>query len=151
MDTRDVIGYSDYMLNGIRIYTSDVLWREILGALGATVVDVPGVGDVDFDKLDIPMHAHPVQIKAAILDAMDDRNIIRRIFGGDVTLSVLQAQIVAMLYKTGGMRGAAIKDALGYSPDVTTHAVDTAIYQLRRAYGHDFIQNDNGVYKLGKI
>ena len=139
------------MLHGIRIYTSDTLWREILGALGATILDAPDIGGVDFDALEIPAHAHPIQIKAAILTALDTRDVIKRVFGADVALPVMQARIVAMLSKTGGLTGAEIKDALGYSPGVTTHAVDTAIYQLRRAYGHEFIRNDNGVYKLGKI
>ena len=44
-----------------------------------------------------------------------------------------------------------LKCALGYSPDASTHTVDTAIYQLRRAYGRDFILNTDGVYSLGKL
>ena len=36
-------------------------------------------------------------------------------------------------------------------PNMTTHAVDTAIYQLRKNYGKDFIQNKNGVYIIGKL
>ena len=76
---------------------------------------------------------------------------MKKIFGTSVILPRMQGQIVTLLYKTGGMRAPEIRSALGYSPNAATHTVDTAIYQLRRAYGRDFIINDNGVYRLGKL
>lgn len=139
------------MLKGVRIYASDTLWRQILADFGATVLDAPTASDVNFDALGVTGTLSPMQLKALILGAVDNSAIISRIIGRDVNLPRMQGQIVALLYKTGGMRTAQIKSALGYSPNATTHTVDTAIYQLRRTFGHDFIINDNGVYRLGKL
>lgn len=143
--------YPDCMLKGVRIYASDELWRQILSDLGATLLDVPTAEDVNFDTINIPDKITPIQLKALILGAVDNSGIINRVLGGGVTLPRMQGQIVALLYKTGGMRAIEIKTALGYSPNATTHTVDTAIYQLRRAFGRDFIINDQGVYRLGKL
>ena len=44
-----------------------------------------------------------------------------------------------------------LKLAVGLSPDITTHSVENAIYQLRKTFGHDFILNENGGYKIGRI
>ena len=139
------------MLNGVRVYSADSFWRNILSDLGATVLDAPNATDLNFDSLNIVMPISPVQLKAALLDASDYSNIIRKIFGAPARLSNLHTQIVVCLYKSGGMTAGELKSALGYSNDTTTHAVDTAIYQLRKLYGHDFIINDGGVYKLGKL
>lgn len=139
------------MLHGVRIYTSDILWRQILGDLGATVLDAPTASDVNLDNLDVPDKITPMQLKALILDAVDNSGIVERIVGGAIALPRMQEQIIALLYKTGGMRTADIKAALGFAPDVATHTVDTAIYQLRRTFGRDFIINDRGIYRLGKL
>ena len=139
------------MLNGIRIYSADPFWRNILSDLGATVLSAPNTTDLNFDSLDIVMPVSPMQLKAALLDAADSSDVIRKIFGKGVRLSHLHTQIVVLLYKSGGMNAGALKTALGYSPDVATHTVDTAIYQLRKMFGHDFIINDGGVYKIGKL
>ena len=139
------------MLNGVRIYSTDPFWRNILTDLGATVLDSPNATDLNFDSLNIVMPVTPVQLKAALLDAADYSNIIRKIFGDGVRLSNLHTQVVVQLYKSGGMSAAKLKSALGYSQDTTTHTVDTAIYQLRKMYGHDFIVNKDGVYKIGKL
>ena len=93
----------------------------------------------------------PLQLKTLILNAADADNILRRVFNSDVHLPRIQSQIVVCLYKTDGMTTTELKDALGYAPDVTTHVVETAIYQLRKAYGREFIKNTNGVYRLGKL
>lgn len=139
------------MLKGVRIYTSDTLWRQILGDLGATVLDAPTAADVNFDAIDVPDKVTPIQLKALILGAVDNTGIIKRLVGDDVTLPRMQAQIVAALYKTGGMSATEIKTALGYLPNTATHTVDTAIYRLRRTFGRDFIINDGGIYRLGKL
>lgn len=139
------------MLNGIRVYSADAFWRSILGDLGAIVLDAPNTTDLNFDSLRIAMPITPLQLKAALLDATDSSNIIRKIFGTNVRISNLHAQIIVLLYKSGGMDAATLKTALGYSADTTTHTIDTAVYQLRKLYGHDFIINDNGVYKIGKL
>lgn len=139
------------MLNGIRVYSADPYWRNILNDLGATVLDAPNTTDLNFDSLNIVMPISPINLKSALLDAADSSNIIRKIFKTNVRLSNLHAQIVVQLYKSGGMDSGALKSALGYSADAATHTVDTAIYQLRKLYGHEFIINDNGIYKIGKL
>ncbi len=139
------------MLSGIRIYSSDALWRQILGDLNATVLDGPDVADVNLDTLSLKLPISVVELKAAILGATDNSNIICNIFGREIPLPRLQRQIIVLLYKTGGMSIADLKNALGYSPNTTTHTVDTAIYQLRKTYGHNFILNKNGIYSIGQL
>ena len=139
------------MLSGIRVYSADPYWCNILIDLGATVLDAPSTTDLNFDALNIVMPVSPIQLKVALLEANDSSNIIRKIFGTNVRLSNLHTQIVVQLYKSGGMNLGTLKSVLGYSPDATTHTVDTAIYQLRKLYGHEFIINDGGVYKIGKL
>ncbi|MBD5400149.1 hypothetical protein HDR61_00135 [bacterium] len=140
-----------YMLNGIRIYASDDVWRQILTDLGAAVLDAPDAADINFDKLNILGPVSALELKSVILAALDNTDVLQKIFGGPVSMPRMQARIVTLLYKTGGMRCDEIKMGLGYSPNTATHTVDTAIYQLRRAYGRDFIINDNGVYRLGTL
>lgn len=139
------------MLNGVRIYASDTIWRQILTDFGATVLDAPTTTDINFDNLNISSPLTPMELKSAILNANDNASVLREIFGADVSLPRLQAQIIVSLYKSGGMTGNELKDALGYAPDVATHTIDTAIYQLRRTYGRGFIVNTNGVYRIGKL
>ena len=49
------------------------------------------------------------------------------------------------------MTGEELKNALGYMPNVATHTIDTAIYNMRKLYGRDFIKRENGVYKIGTV
>ena len=146
-----VIVYPGGMLTGIRIYSGDAVWRSVLADLNAVVVDAPDIATVNFDELNIPTHCTVLELKAAILGAMDNTNIIQLVFGRNVALAPLQRQIIVLLHKSGGMTGTQLRAALGYSPRATTHTVDTAIYQLRRAYGRDIIKNIDGVYKIGGI
>lgn len=139
------------MLSGISIFSSDPVWRHILVELGANVSDVSGPTDLDFDALQLSGPVSAMELKSIILNAGDNSHIIRQIFGRDVAMSRLHAQIVVVLYKSGGMRAAELKAALGYCQDAATHTVDTAIYQLRKMFGHDFIQNKDGVYSIGKL
>lgn len=139
------------MLSGISVFSSDPVWRQILENLNATVVPLRDGADVDLDVLNLGGAVSALQLKAAILNAMDNSGVIRKLFGRDVEMPRLHMQIIACLDKSGGMSAVDLRRALGYSPNVATHAVDTAIYQMRRAYGHDFILNDNGVYKIGCV
>ncbi|MBR1380286.1 MAG: hypothetical protein IJ560_01720 [Alphaproteobacteria bacterium] len=138
------------MLGGIRIYTSDVVWRQILGDLGATVVDLPADSDVDFDTIKLNDKISGIELKAKILGAMDNTGIMKKIFGHDMILPPAQEKIIARLYN-GGANMAELKVALGYDACVATHAVDTAIYQLRKTFGHQFIINNGGIYTIGKL
>lgn len=151
LDNLTSIIYHSVMLSGIRIYTSDIVWRQILGDLGACVLDAPSVTDINFDELEISDILSPVELKAVLVSAADNGVILSKIFGKRVVLPHVQGQILSYLYKSGGMTAAQLKDVLGYVPDASTHAVDTAIYQLRRTYGREFIQNNNGVYSIGKL
>ena len=139
------------MLSGIRLYTSDPVWQQILTDLNATVLSAPNAAYLNFDELELSNPISPIELKSAILNATDSRHILHQIFGSDVTMPRLQSQIVVWLYKTGGMTANELKNALGYAPDVATHTVDTAIYQLRKLYGRGFIKNTNGVYSLGQL
>ena len=139
------------MLKGIRVFSGDTVWRNILSDLGATVLDSPTNSDINLDSLNISMPVPVIELKRVLLEASDNSKIIFKVFGTNVRLSNLHTQIIVHLYKSGGMHINDLKIALGYSPDVTTHTVDTAIYQLRKMYGHDFIVNDGGVYRIGKL
>lgn len=141
------------MLNGIRIYTADNLWRKILTDLSAIVTNAPNVADVNLDSLKLPRQITPLELKATILNGIDiaQRKVIKRVFNKIVFLPRLQMQIVVLLVQTGGMSAAELKNVMGYLPDTATHTIDTAIYQLRKAYGHDFIKNENGKYSIGNL
>lgn len=139
------------MFKGLRAYSSDSFWQQIMADLGADLVSAPQLADVNVDLISADAPISIAQLKTRVLDAVAAPAVIRRIFGRDVALPRLQAQIVAKLFFSGGMTGAALKSALGYGADGGAHAVDTAIYQLRRTYGHDFIINDGGVYKIGRL
>ena len=119
--------------------------------MGATIVDDATAADVNFDKLNIATPATPVDIKAAILAATDHSDIIHRLCGPNITLPPVQAQIIIALDKSGGLTASQLRSALGYGPDIATHTVDTAIYQLRKTFGHNFIINENGIYKIGEL
>lgn len=151
LDNRRTVIYPEYMLTGLRIFSSDNVWRQILTDLNADVVDNPKLADVDIDALDLALPTHPANLYVALMDAMDNSHIITRVLGADAHLSRLPGRIVALLYKTGGMSVADLKVALGYASDANTHTVDTAICGLRKKYGREFIKNDGGVYKLGRI
>ena len=133
------------------MFSADNVWRGILRDLGATVLDAPTNTDINFDSLNISMPVSPLELKVALIDASDDSKIIRDLFGKGVKLSNLHTRIIVQLYKSGGMNAAELRSALGYSADAATHTVDTALYQLRKMYGHDFIVNENGVYRIGKL
>lgn len=140
------------MLSDFKIYSSDAFWRQILSELGATVSDKEDSTFLNFDALNIPLPARPITIKTEIQKAIDSNiQLLHKILGKKVQLPYVQAQIIILLYKSGGMSAADLRNALGYSPNATTHAVDTAIYQLRKTFGRTFINNVNGIYKIGQL
>ena len=139
------------MLDNIKIYTSDTVWRQILSDLGAMVVDSEKLADVVFDDIKIDMPISIANLQNIILSCVDNSDIINQIFGKNVKLSNLQRRLIVLLYKNPNINMRDLKNALGLSPDMTTHAVETAIYQLRKIYGHDIIENINGKYKIGRV
>lgn len=139
------------MLSGFKIFSSDPVWQQIVTELGAAVTTDSVLCDVNLDALNLKTPVSPSLLKSSIIAATDNTAIIDSVFGEHVSLSHIQSQIVTLLYKTGGMSADDLKVALGYAPDATTHSVETAIYELRKLYGHDFIKNINGIFKLGRI
>ena len=140
------------MLNGIRIYSSNPVWRHILSELGATVVDMPNVLDINFDEIAPDSAVSVTELKSLILNSADNTKILQSVFGEKIPqLSDIQENIIVSLARGGGMTGIELKNALGYLPDVATHTIDTAIYTLRKLCGRDFIKLENGVYKIGTV
>ncbi len=139
------------MLENIKVFTSDKYWNHILTDLGVCVVDNPRIADVIFDdiKTDTPISVDNLQ--DIILSKFNNNDIIVTVFGHDVVLPELQRKIIVALYKTPDININDLKCAVGLMPNVTTHSVENAIYQLRKTYGHDFIINEKGGYKIGRI
>ena len=139
------------MMENTRIYTADKYWRQIFTDLGMVVVDSPNVADVVFDDIDIKKPISIMNLQNIILNQLDNADIVREVFGSDVALSNLQHKLIVILYKKPDITMRELKTALGLSPDITTHSVETAIYQLRKKYGHNVILNTNGKYKIGQL
>lgn len=143
--------YAEYMLDGTKIFASDAVWRAMLADMGAQIVDNTADADVVFDDITPGAPVTAMELKSIVLAAANNDNIIRRVCGEGVVLSPGLARVVVALYKSGGAAADELKIKLGYSRDAATHTIEAAIYQLRRQFGRDFIQNIGGVYKLGKL
>ena len=139
------------MFTGIQIFSSDPIWRQIFSDLNATVHEKPSISVINFDDLSVPPSVGLMELKSLILDAADIGRVLYEIFGKNVSLPQIQSQLLVLLYKSGGMTANQLKHALGYAPEAATHTVDTAIYQLRKTYGHNFIRNTKGVYSIGEL
>ncbi|MBO7042680.1 MAG: helix-turn-helix domain-containing protein [Alphaproteobacteria bacterium] len=139
------------MLENIKIYSSDKYWQQIFADLGATVVDNQNEADVFFDDIDTGAPVSIADLKKIIFDCLDHQDIITDIFGQYIILPGLQRKILVVLYKYPNISMRELKERLGFLPDITTHTVENAVYQLRKKYGHDFIQNENGKYRIGRL
>ena len=139
------------MLENIKIYTDDVYWRAILTDLGANVVDSQNIADVNFDNIKIKTPISVDDLKTYILAQFENKDIIVSVFGDDVVLPKLQHKIIITLYNNPNITMRELKDMLGVLPDVSTHAVENAVYQLRKTYGCDIIKNEDGKYSIGRI
>jgi len=145
------MGYCETMLKDIKIYTTDKYWMQIFTDLGAVVSDNPNSADVVFDDSDLDAPISLLDLQRFILDRIENRDIIHQIFGADVMLSNLQHKLVVCLYKNPNINMRDLKKMLGILPGVASHVVENAIYQLRKIYGRDFIQNVDGKYKIGLV
>ncbi len=145
------VGYCEIMLSNIKVYTTDKYWTHIFTDLGAIISDTPKDADVVFDNLNLDAPISLTDLKRVILDKIENRDIIQRVFGRDVVLPNLQHRLVVCLDKNPNITMRDLKKMLGILPDVSTHAVENAVYQLRKVYGRDFIQNINGKYKIGNL
>ena len=139
------------MAETIKIYTSNECWKHIFSDLGMVVVDARNIADVIFDDIKISVPISVAELKSVILSCSDNQDIIKNVFGQYILLPRLQQKIIVSLYKNPEISMPELKELLGVSPDIATHTVENAIYQLRKNYGHDFIQNTGGKYKLGRI
>lgn len=139
------------MLGNVKIYTSDKYWNHILADLGACLVETPDVADVIFDELSINAPISVDDLQSLVVSQFNNNDIIANVFGHDVVLPALQRKIIVALYKKPNIQMSELKLAVGLSPDITTHSVENAIYQLRKTFGHDFILNEKGGYKIGRI
>ena len=139
------------MLNNIKIYTADKYWTRILADLGANLVDAPEIADVSFDDIKINTPIFVDDLHNLILDQFNNNDVIVNVFGRDVILPELQRKIVIALYKNPDIQMRELKLAVGLLPDIATHSVENAIYQLRKKYGRGFILNENGGYRIGRI
>lgn len=139
------------MLENIKIYASDKFWNHILTDLGANICDSPNVADVIFDDIKPKAPVSVPELQTLILGAFENKDIIHAVFGRDIFLPKLQHKIIVFLYKNPNITMRELKDMIGVLPNITTHAVENAVYQLRKTYGCDIIQNINGKYKIGRI
>ena len=139
------------MLENIKVYTADKYWNHILTDLGACIIDSPDVADVMFDDIEMQTPVSVDVLQQNIVAQFNNNDIIRAVFGKDAVLPNLQRKIIVALYNKPNIKMRDLKLAVGLSPDITTHCVENAIYQLRKTFGHDFILNENGGYKIGRI
>ena len=139
------------MASNIKIYATDEYWRHIFTDLGAVVVDSKNIADVVFDNMDVNLPISVPHLKSVIFASLDNRDIIKNVFGQYVVLPALQHKIIVLLYKNPDISINELKELLGVLPNVTTHTVENAIYQLRKKYGHDFIINTKGKYNIGHL
>ena len=139
------------MADNIKIYATDEYWRHIFTDLGATVVDVKNIADVVFDNLNMSLPISISHLKSIVFKSLDNQEIIKNIFGEYIILPVLQHKIIITLYNNPNISINELKNLIGVLPNITTHTVENAIYQLRKKYGHDFIINTKGKYKIGHI
>ena len=139
------------MLDNIKIYASDKYWKKILTDLGANLVESPDCADVMFDDIKINTPISVYDLQSLILNQFNNDDIIVDVFGRNTVLPELQRKIVVALYKNPNIQIRELKLLVGVMPDITTHSVENAIYQLRKTFGHDFIINENGGYRIGRI
>lgn len=139
------------MLENIKIYTADEYWVQILTDLGANVTDSLNMADVNFDNIKINTPISVDELKIRILAQFENKDIMKSVFGRDVVLPALQHKIIVTLYNNPNITMRQLKDLLGVLPDISTHAVENAVYQLRKIYGCDIIKNEDGKYSIGRI
>ncbi len=124
-----------------------MVWRGILTDLGAQFSSRESA-DVVFST---DKKISPCELKAEIIRLRDVREsaIIKKICGG-TALSGSQKKIIIALHRAGksGADAAELQYHLGYAPGADTNAVGTAIYQLRKIFGKEFIKHEGGKYKL---
>ena len=145
------MGYRKSMLENIKIYTSDKFWKQIFADLGLCVSEKADIADVVFDDIHVKPPISVTDLKNVIFAYADSPEIIKKVFSEIIVLPKLQHKIIVNLYKKPDISINELKALVGLSPDITTHTVENTIYQLRKKFGHDIIQNINGKYRIGHI
>jgi len=139
------------MLNGITFYTDDEIWQGMLSDLGAACVP-RCIADLVWEPDPAAAPVSPLELESKIMAWIDmsRKSAVQRVCGSDANLSPLLSKIITLLDRAGaaGIGAADLRLALGYSPDATSHALDTAIHTLRKTFGQGFIITENGKYKL---
>jgi hypothetical protein len=156
------LSYNSTMINEITFWTDDKVWRGILSDLGAVFAPRDTA-----DVIWCPPHpafakgygglrrgAPPLRgghIKAEILRLRDLREsqILKKVCG-NTSVSEAQKKLIIALYRAGenGASADELQQQLGYAIGAKTNAANTAIYQLRKIFGKEFIRNEGGRYKL---
>ena len=140
------------MPNTVQFWTDDKIWAGILTDMGYAVADATHGADFIWMPPSGPLT--PMELRGEVLGQIDAARIadMRAIFGERAnTVGGVQEKIALMLYRRGGLTIRQINEFLGYSAETKTHTADTAIYQLRRTFGNQFIMCNNGIYSLGKL
>lgn len=135
------------MFNGITFWTDDKIWRGILTDLGAQFSPRESANVIFKPSKKLS----PTELNAEILHIADshESEILKKICKNE-NLSGTQKKIVIALYNAGtdGIDAVGLQQKLGYAAGASTNAVGTAIYQLRKTFGKDFIKSEGGKYKL---
>ena len=144
--------YDNAMLSGIAFWTDDNIWIGILTDLGGVYVD-KNIADLIFIPSKYPAKINPSVLKSRIMSDIDKSFLdaaLRVCRDKSSMLSRPQIKIIALLERSGlgGISGEDLRAAMGYSADAATHALDTAIYNIRKIMGSDFIKTNNGKYEL---
>ncbi|MCL2737745.1 MAG: hypothetical protein FWE17_02700 [Alphaproteobacteria bacterium] len=139
------------MLSGITFYTEDKIWAQILTDLGAASASRT-VADLIFNPVDFSEPMSGLELKSKIVAQIDEarKRAVRRACKADANVSMANAKIITLLERAGaaGVSAADLRISCGYAPDANSHAIDTAIYALRKQFGTDFIKTENGRYRF---
>jgi hypothetical protein len=131
------------MLAGITFYTDNTVWAGILSDLGATAAS-RDIADIVFISPDTRISS--IELKSRLLEQIDRERTVATT--GYKNLSDNQTKIINLLVRAGkhGITADSLKIALGYATDANSHALDTAIYNLRKTFGAEFIKTTGGKY-----
>ncbi|MDR0967720.1 MAG: hypothetical protein LBL75_02725 [Rickettsiales bacterium] len=136
------------MLNGISFWTSDKVWAGILSDLGGVFIS-RGNASVIWRAPKTKISTNQIAAEFIRLQDNNENEIIKKICG-DKKLTDIGRKIIIALANAGtnGISTTELQQKLGYDATAKTGAVGTAIYQLRKTFGANFIKNTNGKYKL---
>ena len=137
------------MLSGITFWTSDKIWHGILADLGAAPAG-PDLADLVFAPEEYAGAPTVLELKSKIVAEIDRERAaaVKKACGATASVSTVQAKIICLLERAGkrGVSAEVLRRAMGYSPGANTRALDTAVYNLRKIFGADFIKTEKGKF-----